>query len=221
MSRPSRLLTAYFVTAQVTLSYVGAGAVAPLSQRRVLSARHARQASAERAPHRGGDRPAARPVHQGRPAHQHHGQLPARRLSRGAARAAGSGPAAALRRHRGAPARGVRRPRAHRGLRRVLDHAGRVGVDRPGPHRAPADRRARRGQGAVPRHRGDRPHRPARAEAHLRPAALVHARLRLRHDLPRDPRDGVGRARLPAGGVGDAEDRRQLRRAARTCASRA
>ena len=45
---------------------------------------------------------------------------------------AGSGAAAALRGHRGAPARGVRRSRSDRGVRRVLDHAGRLGVDRPG-----------------------------------------------------------------------------------------
>ncbi len=81
----------------------------------------------------------------------------------------------------------ARRPRCSPSSRR----AGRVGVDRPGPPGAPAHRRAGGGQGSVPGHRGDRPHRPARAQAHLRPAALVHARLRLRHHLSRDPRDGV------------------------------
>ena len=56
-------------------------------------------------------------------------------------------------------------------------------------------------------------------------AALVHARLRLRHHLPRDPRDGAGRARLPARGGGDREDRRPTSRAPQraqaTSASRA
>ena len=54
-------------------------------------------------------------------------------------------------------------------------------------------------------------------------AALVHARLGLRHHLPRDQRDGAGRARLPARGGGDREDRRQLRgpQRAQTSASRA
>ena len=54
---------------------------------------------------------AAGPVHQGRAAHQHHDELPARGVPRGARGAAGPGAAAAVPRHRGAPARGVRRPR--------------------------------------------------------------------------------------------------------------
>ena len=103
-------------------------------------------------------------------------------------------------RHRGAPARGVRRPQPDRAVRGVFARADRVGVDRPGAPRPPAQRRAGRGQGPVPRHRGDRAHRPARAAPHLHRPALVHARLGPRHHLPRDPRDGAGRARLPARG---------------------
>ena len=41
--------------------------------------------------------------------------------------------------------------------------AGGLGVDRPGPPRAPAHGRGGGGQGSVPRHRGDCPHRPAGA----------------------------------------------------------
>ena len=98
-----------------------------------------------------------------------------------------------------------------RAVRGVLARAGRVGVDRPGPPGAPAQRRGGRGQGSVPGHRRDGAHRSAGAAPDLQGAALVHARLRLRHHLPRDQRDGARRARLPARGGGDREDRGQLR----------
>ena len=209
----SRLFVAYFVTTQVALSYFLLAIARRFRRPEAIERLTRGQAPQERPPHRGRDPPAARPVHQGRPAHQHHGELPARRVPRGAAAAAGSGAAAPVPRHRGAPARGVRRPRPDRAVRGVLARAGGVGVDRPGPPRAPAQRRGGRGQGPVPGHRGDRAHRPAGAAPHLQGAALVHARLRLRHHLPRDPRDGAGRARLPARGGGDREDRGQLRRA--------
>ena len=134
----TRLLVAYFVTTQVALSYLG-----------LAVARRFRRPEAierlTRAKHRTNARRIEAAILRLRGLFIKVGQLISIMANflpdafREELRApAGSGAAAPLPRHRGAPARGVRRPRPDRGVRRVLARAGRVGVDRPGAPGPPA-----------------------------------------------------------------------------------
>ena len=78
--------------------------------------------------------------------------------------------------------------------------ADRVGVDRPGPPRAAARRQQGRGQGPVPRHRGDRAPRSPHAAPHLPHRRVVRPVPGPRGAVSRDPRDRDGGARLPRRG---------------------
>ena len=149
------------------------------------------QAPAQRAPHRAHDHRAAGPVHQGRPAHQHHDQLPAR----GVPRASSRGCRTRCRRARTTTSRrasarssaAARRTSCSRSFERAAD---RVGVDRPGPRRAACTTAARsRSRCSTPTSRRSCAATCARCAASSASSSWFVPYQGLDERLPRDPRD--------------------------------
>ena len=201
----TRSVRAYWTTFRVIGSYLWirlARGFAPTRGSSKLRQRNPATRAASSDDHR-----APGPVHQGRPAHLDHGELPPRGVPR-ELEGLQDGAAAAVRRDRGAHPGGARQ--ALDELFRRFERAHREGIDRPGPRRAAARRQQGRGEGPAPRHRRDRPPRSPHDPPDLTDRPVVRPVAGPRR-LYREIRGSHRGARLPRRGEQRRAHRGELR----------
>ena len=144
-----RFIRAYWTTFQVIFRYLslGLGAASSASGWYGDSIGRAHRRNARRVER--DDPRAPGPLHQGRPAPQHHGELPPEAVPHRARGPAGPGAAAPFEEIDAAHRGGARRP-VDRALRPLRARADRQRLARPGARGVARGRHARRGEGAAP-----------------------------------------------------------------------